>query len=96
MKIISLSVDVSKFARERIVTGKNGGKWMYLDLILHEEADRYGNHGFVKPQSTKQERESKARLPIIGNAKVVFEKKSGEKMDDHRTNKPGDDPEIPF
>ena len=69
--MITLSIDVTKIDKTRIIEGKKG---KYLDLVLFPNKggeDEYGNHGFVKQGSTKEERASKqyADLPILGNYK---------------------------
>ena len=74
MKIgVSVSIDVTKILKERLIQGKKG---VYLDLttfIDTENVDQYGNHGFISQSQTKEERESgAAKTPILGNVKVFY------------------------
>ena len=74
--MITLSIDVTKIPRDRIIPGKkpcnDGHTAKYLSLVLFENrdgTDAYGNDGFVSVSVTKEERESGVRGPIIGNWK---------------------------
>lgn len=68
--MLTLSIDVTKIDKSRLKDGKNRAK--YLSLTLHanrDGADKFGNTHFVTQSPTKEERASKIRMPIIGNAK---------------------------
>lgn len=71
MKIgLSIKIDVTKIDKSRIFEGKKG---KYLDLttfIDTENEDQYGNHGFISQATSKQERQSGVKTPILGNVKV--------------------------
>jgi len=73
MKIgLSVKIDVSKIDKSRLFKGEKG---TYLDLttfINMDEADQYGNHGFISQSVTKEEREQKVQTPILGNVKVFY------------------------
>lgn len=76
--MIVISLNVTKIPPGRTVAGKNGAK--YLDLVLIENkdgVDQYGNSGFCKIGATKEERENRVQLPIVGNWKRVGEKPAG-------------------
>jgi hypothetical protein len=78
MKIgLSVSIDVTKILKERLYQGAKG---TYLDcttFIDTENADRYGNHGFISQSLTKEEREGGAeKTPILGNSKVFYQGES--------------------
>jgi len=73
MKVgISLSIDVTKIDKARIFKGKKGS---YIDLTTFVDIDvkdKFDNNGFVTHSLTKEEREAKVQLPIIGNVKVFY------------------------
>ena len=70
---ITISIDVTKILKERLFQGKKG---VYMDLTTFmdlENADQYGNHGFISQSQTKEERDSNAaHTPILGNCKVFY------------------------
>ena len=74
MKIgVNFSIDVTKIDKSRIVTGKNGGK--YIDLtcfISPEEPDKYGQHGGIKHSTTAEERAAGTEMDFVGNATAFW------------------------
>lgn len=66
--MIIVSIDVTKLDKERFITGKNGAK--YCDLVLIDHPNDYGD-GFVKQGVSKEEREARVEMPILGNFKIV-------------------------
>ena len=71
--MITLSFDVTKLDKSRFkpFTKKNGDKAIYCELVLIETpTGEYGDY-IVKQSVTKQEREDKVQLPILGNGRVV-------------------------
>jgi hypothetical protein len=98
MKVgIFLTIDVLKLDKARFFKGEKG---TYLDLTTFvdiSDADKYGNNGLVTQSQTKEEREAKEKMPIIGNVKVFF--KSGDNKQSSQTNQSGFgsfDERIPF
>jgi hypothetical protein len=73
MKIgITIKLDVLKIDKARLYKGSKG---TYLDLttfINTDEKDQYDNNGFVTQSPTKEEREAKEKLPILGNVRVFY------------------------
>jgi hypothetical protein len=73
MKIgINVTLDVTKIEKARLFKGKKG---TYLDLttfIETDQADQYGNHGFISQSVTKEERTQNVQTPILGNCKVFY------------------------
>lgn len=72
---ITISIDVTKLDKDRLFVGKKG---TYLNLTTFvaldkQDFDQYGNAGFVTQEQSKQERESKSKLPILGNVKIFFD-----------------------
>ena len=71
--MITLSIDVTQIDKTRLkqVTRRNGEKAKFLELILIETPDsEYGDY-MVKQGLTKEEREARVEMPILGNAKNV-------------------------
>jgi hypothetical protein len=70
--VIAIKIDVKQVDKTRLFPSKDGGKKLYLDLILFENkngTDQYGNDGFVKQGQSKEERLAGKQTPIIGNWK---------------------------
>lgn len=106
MKIgVALKIDVTRIDKERLFKGEKG---TYLDLttfIDTEETDKYDNNGFVTQSPTKEEREAKEKLPILGNVRVFYTEgskphnKPGENVPPHEYESGGDfddSQDIPF
>jgi hypothetical protein len=64
-----LSIDLMKIDRARIRTTmrRDGSTTKFLDLILIERKDDFGNDGFCTQSTTREERESGLKLPVLGN-----------------------------
>ena len=77
MTPITFSIDVTLLdkARFKHITRKDGTPAIFCDIILlpnKEGTDRFGNHGMVKQQTSKEERlEGKVEMPILGNFKKI-------------------------
>ena len=70
---ITLNIDVTKIDKTRLYAGHKG---TYLDLTTFIDLvpeNEYGNHGFVTQSMTKEEREEKVRLPILGNVRLIYQ-----------------------
>lgn len=68
--IINASICLTDVPKERIWTGKNGKKYLFVDVLENKEPDKYGNHFSLAIQQTKEEREAKKRV-YIGNGKKI-------------------------
>ena len=95
---MSLKIDTNKIDKSRIFKGEKGN---YLDLVVFidtEQKSQYGDHGTVKQSTTKEERESGAQTPILGNVKVFFTKESDKspKSNAGFDDTDIDEEEIPF
>ena len=69
---ITVKVDVTLIDKKRLFAGKqkaNGHTPQYLDLIIMplREPGRFGDTHIVKQSCSKEERERKVEMPIIGN-----------------------------
>ncbi len=93
---INIKIDVTKIEKARLFKGEKG---TYLDLMTFidtEEADQYGNHGFIAQAVSKEEREQGVKTPILGNARVFFseESKDSESSQGYGSNAEEGDPDI--
>lgn len=71
--MITISIDLTQLDKTRFksITRKNGNKATFCDLILFDTPNSdYGDY-MVKQQVTKEEREQKVQMPIIGNGKIL-------------------------
>lgn len=64
--MIKISINVLKIEKDRLFVGKSG---KYLDCVLVEKPDQYGNDGFVSQDVSKEERAQGKKGTIIGNWK---------------------------
>lgn len=75
--VIQLNIDLAKIDKSKIkeFTRKDGSKGKGLDLVvfLRDEADQYGNNGFVSESVPK---DSAEKGTILGNAKIAGQKSS--------------------
>jgi len=105
---IALSINVTKLDKSRFVQGKNGAKYCDLTVWLSpDEPDDYGKHGGIQIAATKEEQQSKEKMPYVGNAKVFWAKKAqkdewvgyfgeNEKKQEPKKEHPQLDDDIPF
>lgn len=71
-RLVSIKIDLSKIDKSRIYESqKTGAKYLDITGVLTDTPDQYENNGFVKQNTTKEERESGLKLPIIGNFKLL-------------------------
>lgn len=70
--VVQLNIDLAKIDKAKIkeFTRKDGSKGKGLDLVvfLKDEADQYGNWGFVSESVPK---DSATKGTILGNAKIA-------------------------
>jgi len=71
--ILNCSIDLSKIDKAKIIEGKAGAKYYNFDVVLNDEADKYGKDVAIKVSQTKEERVAKAKSVYIGNGKKVWE-----------------------
>lgn len=71
-KLITLSLDVTLLdkARFKTITRKNGKQAVFADLVLIETPDGQYGDWMVKQGCTKEEREARVQMPILGNGKT--------------------------
>jgi len=68
---LNFSIDVTKLDKERFYKGKKG-TYAKLTVFVDSEQSQYGDNGVITQQLTKEEREQKLKLPILGNATIFY------------------------
>lgn len=73
--MITISIDAKRLDKTRFkkITRKNGEEAIFIELVLLETKSEFGDY-LVKQSSTKEEREAKVEMPILGNGKIVSRK----------------------
>lgn len=71
-QIISVSIDLTKLDKSKIVEGKNGAKYYNLTINVNDQKDNYGNDASVTIAQTKEEREAKQPRTFIGKGRVIW------------------------
>jgi single-stranded DNA-binding protein len=66
---IEVRIDVKKIDKARIFEGKKGKYLTMTTFIDTDNADEYGNHGFIAHKKEQNEQENP---PILGNSKIFW------------------------
>jgi hypothetical protein len=93
---LSIKIDVTKIDKARLFQGEKG---TYLDLttfIDTEQEGQYGDHGFISQSVSKEEREAKVQMPILGNVKVFFSDSQGGQNQAHQASQRLQEPSQPL
>jgi hypothetical protein len=98
-KLISISIDVTKIPRDKIITGAKG-KYVSMDIWINDEPDQWGKDCSVNISQSKEEREAKQPKVYCGNGKKLFgftsNKKSPHDNNSNNSQKFEEDDEIAF
>ena len=70
--IASISIDLSKLDKSKIVNGKNGQKYYNLNIGINDATDQYGNNIQVTEPQTLEQRNAKEPKTFFGNGKVFW------------------------
>lgn len=70
--IASISIDLSKLDKTKIVNGKNGQKYYNLNIGINDLSDNYGNNIQVTEPQTQEQRAAKEPRTFYGNGKVFW------------------------
>jgi hypothetical protein len=70
--IASISIDLSKLDKSKIVNGKNGQKYYNLNIGINDLSDQYGNNIQVTEPQTLEQRSAKEPKTFYGNGKVFW------------------------
>jgi hypothetical protein len=73
MKIgVRFKIDVTKIDKALLFKGEKG---IYLDCTTFlelDQADQYGNHGFISQDIPKERRDAGEKGTILGNGKIFY------------------------
>ena len=73
--MITISIDLTKIDKSRIIAGKNGQKYFNLTVDNLKEPDKFGNTHTVYQSQTREERAAKTPKVYLGSGKEwIFEK----------------------
>lgn len=72
--MLTAKINVTKIDKNRLFSGKQG---TYLDLVFIPTPDSEFGDYMIKQQCTKEEREAKVQMPILGNAKFLTRSPKG-------------------
>lgn len=75
-KLISLSINLDKIDKSKIITGKKG-KYLNLTMDVKDEKDQYGNDCSVWEGQSEEERKAKKDRNFLGNGKVIWQSDAG-------------------
>lgn len=99
-ELITLSIDVTLLDKNRLkdFTRKNGKKAVFCELVLIPTPNSEFGDYVVKQSVTKEEREAKLEMPILGNGKVFTSKGGGRPSGGapRPSTKPPEDDDVPF
>jgi len=69
--IIKASINLNSIPKSKIIEGKKG-KYLPMTITISDEEDKFGNHGSITVEQSKEERESKEQKTYLGNVKIVW------------------------
>ena len=70
--IATISIDLNKLDKSKIIEGKNGSKYYNLNISINDLTDNYGNNIQVTEPQSKEQREAKEQRTFYGNGKVFW------------------------
>ena len=68
---LKFTLDIDKLDQSRIYTSKKGARLLEFECIA-TPGGQYGQTHFITQRQTKEEREARVRLPILGNLALAF------------------------
>lgn len=95
-QIISVSIDLNKLDKSRIVEGKNGAKYYNFTINVNDEKDQYGNDASVTISQTAEERQAKALRTFVGNGRVVWSGTSNKQNETKSFDSTPQEGDLPF
>ena len=75
------SINLSKIDKTKIITGKNGDKYLNIVIWDNGQRDSYGNDFAIQQSQSKEEREAKVKPIYLGNGKDWDKKDTQPKPD---------------
>ena len=70
-KLISVSIDVSKIDKSKLIQGKKG-VYLNLTISVNDEKNQYDNDVSVWQSQEKDEREKKENKNYLGSGRVIW------------------------
>ena len=71
-QLISLSIDLLKIDRSKIINGKNGAEYYPITISVNDEKDQYDNDVSSYDSQSKEQRDAKEKRNYLGNGKTVW------------------------
>lgn len=71
-RIISISIDLMKIDKSKIISGKNGAQYYNLLVTVNDEKDKYDNDCSVTDSQTKEQRDAKEKKIYLGNGRTIW------------------------
>jgi len=87
-------IDVKKIDKARLYAGEKG-TYFNFTFFLNDEADKYGNNGFITQEMTKEEKDNGVKMPILGNVKIFYREQQNQGQTGGQQPIP-DGSDIPF
>ena len=81
-KLLSVSINVSKIDKERLIEGKKG-KYLNITIAVNDEKDPYDNDVSVWEGQSEEERTAKLDRNFLGNGRVVWSGEGRSKPNRH-------------
>lgn len=91
-KLASISINLSKIDKSKIIEGKKG-KYLNVTILISDELDQRGNDVSCWQGQSKEEREAKTDRNYLGNGRVVWRGESNSNSEPKVTS---DDDDLPF
>lgn len=70
--IATISIDLNKLDKSKIIYGKNGSQYYNLNISVNDSTDQYGNNIQITEPQTREQREAKEPRKFYGNGKVFY------------------------
>ncbi len=98
MSMVSISIDVTLVDKARLKEfgRRDGSKGKSLELILIETPNGKFGDFMIKQQVTKEEREARIEMPILGNGKILGGSRTPKPPPRDATASTESDEDIPF
>jgi len=82
-QIISASIDLAKIDPAKIVRTEKGGKFYNIEIIVNDQANKFGQNVSIATSQNKEQRAAKEKKSYIGNGKTVWKSESVTGVNQH-------------
>lgn len=99
--IISGSIDLTAINQDKLISGKNGKKYLNITMMVQDKS-QYGNNVWVTQTISKKERDNKVKPITLGNAAVKWLDKGGielaerNEVTNQQQNQQREEVDLPF